>query len=305
MYRKAAAHSTPQPRSTPHACGGSLGSHLDAAAPAPLSRQQPTRFRPAVSPRFSYDTRARSPQPQRTPFRRRGTPARPRSPLPAAARAPCNPPAGLGIANGATGQDPPPRSSPRFGTARVRGTPRSPMTLRVCSFTLRTHRCQANQEISYSAPLRWRLRVHTGRSYVTLPTSPKGVASGTVSARPGNKPAGPGSVRAAEATGRPGPRGGAQPGKQRPGPEKRARRSRSGQPRPRKQRASRETGGHPEKRTGEPGNGCAARETHGPDREAVRSPGSNGPNRETGAQPEKRTAQTEKTAGQPRNGRAP
>ncbi|PRY27960.1 hypothetical protein CLV70_109116 [Pseudosporangium ferrugineum] len=51
-------------------------------------------------------------------------------------------------ANGAAGQDLPPRSSPRFGTARVRGTPRSPMTLRGYSFTLRTRTCQANPEIS-------------------------------------------------------------------------------------------------------------------------------------------------------------
>ena len=35
-------------------------------------------------------------------------------------------------------EDQPPRSSPRFGTARVRGTPRSPLTLRGYRFTLRS-----------------------------------------------------------------------------------------------------------------------------------------------------------------------
>ena len=54
------------------------------------------------------------------------------------------------IANGATGpKTRRPVHPPRFGTARVRGTPRSPMTLRVYRFTLRTHCCQANPEISY------------------------------------------------------------------------------------------------------------------------------------------------------------
>jgi len=48
-------------------------------------------------------------------------------------------------------EDPPPRSSPRFGTARVRGTPRSPMTLRGYRFTLRTRHVKEIRKFHDSA----------------------------------------------------------------------------------------------------------------------------------------------------------
>jgi hypothetical protein len=50
-------------------------------------------------------------------------------------------------------EDPPPRSSPRFGTARVRGTPRSPMTLRVYRFTLRARRVKQIRKFHILLPL--------------------------------------------------------------------------------------------------------------------------------------------------------
>ncbi len=86
--------------------------------------------------------------------RRPGTRASPRdveaghARRPSATRRPRRP-AGLPrTANGATSLSLPPRSSPRFGTARVRGTPRSPMTLRGYRFTLRTCHVKVFREIS-------------------------------------------------------------------------------------------------------------------------------------------------------------
>ena len=61
---------------------------------------------------------------------------------------------------GGRSEDPPPRSSPRFGTARVRGTPRSPMTLRVYRVTLSSTHVKQIRKFPILAIRTWRSRRH-------------------------------------------------------------------------------------------------------------------------------------------------